>query len=323
MAKSVLPLWILLGFTSILMLFLGGDDSLYAHMSGTARPSDLPPPLYCHGQCEHLPILKKLHLPIYSWLNALSPSMVVWTGLSAVVTAIRYFMKVKAGIERVNDSIIFTEGAGILLTVAQVVCNAWGVLAGDWATAVLFSWWGMGFVITVFFFLKARAQNRTINWNQSGCPFGPAFLKSIPLKTYTSWACKLAYVVYLLLFVCLGLRWQVFALSAWIVNDNVSKMLLELDSDRLRRTVDDWWIVRVFYLLGLLFPWTFVPGPMTTFCCFLSALLLILWFVGAADLYHRDLLMRYPTNSQLWRNVMYINESGEYVLPPGRKQHAS
>jgi hypothetical protein len=46
-------------------------------------------------------------------------------------------------------------------------------------------------------------------------------VRRIPLKLPISWACKLAYVVYMALFMCLGLKWQVFAYSAWIINDQV------------------------------------------------------------------------------------------------------
>ncbi len=56
------------------------------------------------------------------------------------------------------------------------------------------------------------------------CPV--SFITNIPLKVPISWGCKLAYVAYMVVFGCLGLRWQLFAFSVWIINDQVAKLFL-------------------------------------------------------------------------------------------------
>ena len=60
----------------------------------------------------------------------------------------------------------FAEGAGILLSLAQIIAFIWAVLAGDWVTAALFAWWGPGFWFTVYHYLKAIKEKRLIDWNQ-------------------------------------------------------------------------------------------------------------------------------------------------------------
>jgi hypothetical protein len=189
------PLWLMIGFSSVLMMFLGGDRSLYSTLlrgsTQTKSGGRVRDPVCC-SECVIVGFMQQvmlhyarfvlsfpplavricakylptLHTPIYDWIDAVSPAMILWTSLSSTVTIYRLYKRIKLGVPKLKDSVMFTEGAGMLLTLAQIVSFVWAVCVRDWITAALFAWWGPGFWVTVYYYLKAVGEKRSIDWNQ-------------------------------------------------------------------------------------------------------------------------------------------------------------
>lgn len=132
-------------------------------------------PVVCHSHVNHvdrrfctalLAWLPAVHAPIYDWIDAVSPAMIVWTSLSISVTVYRLFVRIRTGAKKLKDSVMFTEGAGLLLTLVQIFSFLWALVVGDVLTAAMFAWWGPGFWVTVYYYLKAASEKRLIDWNQ-------------------------------------------------------------------------------------------------------------------------------------------------------------
>src|SRR5262249_31904464 len=142
-----------------------------------------------------------------------------------VLTGFRIAGRVRRGVRKVPDSALYTELAGLPLTLLQTVCFVLAVWYLDWRSMLLFLWWGPGFVATLVTVGTARARRKRINW--------------YPVRYAISYLCKLYYLAYMAVFRAWGLWGMVFAFSVWILNDQFEKAFMSLDADRTRRTFHD------------------------------------------------------------------------------------
>src|ERR1041385_6389180 len=168
---------------------------------------------------------------IYRFLEAVSPYLVLWSAAFTVVTTIRVWGRVRRGVDRLADSALYTELAGLPLTLLQPVCFVWAVLSLDYLSALLFLWWGPGVVLTAVIYLRAKRRGRTIDW--------------YPVRYVISVLCKGCYLLYMAVFLWKGMPGMMFAFSVWIINDQYEKAWCSMDADRLRRTFDDYWLFRI------------------------------------------------------------------------------
>ena len=81
---------------------------------------------------------------------------------------------------------------------------------------------------------------------------------------------------------------------------------MSMDADRLRRTFDDNWLLRILYPGGLLIPW-FAPGlAYRSALGVYGAVLLCAWLLGIAYVKRKGLLRVRPADPSLLRNMVYF-----------------
>ena len=229
---------------------------------------------------------------IYSFVESASPYLALWLCLFTLVTAWRVARRIRRGAERAPDSVLFTELPGLPIAVLQSVCFVWAVVTRDWLSALLFAWWGPGFVALAAAWLSAKRRGTAIDWHR--------------FRYVISWLCKGHYVLYVIVFAWLGMAGAIFVLSAWIINDQIEKAFMSLDADRLRRTFDDFWLFRILYPAGLLVPWFSRELPYQAFLSGYGGILLVAWLCGIAYVVRKGLLRVRPDDPSLLRNMVYF-----------------
>jgi hypothetical protein len=229
---------------------------------------------------------------IYSFMEAASPYLVLWSSAFTVLTTFRLVRRLRQGVERLPDSAAYTELAGLPLTLMPSVAFVWALATRDWRSALLFLWWGPGFVLTAVIFIRARKRGTPVNW--------------YPVRYVIAYLCKGCYVAYMALFLWNGMPGMMFAFSVWIINDQYEKTVLSLDADRLRRTLDDHWLFRIAYPAGLLIPWIAPGTPNRVFALVYGTVLLVLWGAGISCVARKGMLRVRPPDLTLLRNMVYF-----------------
>jgi len=230
---------------------------------------------------------------IYAFIEQVSPWLVLWIAGFTLVTFVRVMGRLLRGVARVADSVFFTELPGLPIAALQSICFFWAVASGDWLSALLFLWWGPGFLVIASLYIAAKRSGRSIDWH--------------PYRYIISWLCKGCYVLYAAVFAWRGMFVAVFVLSAWIINDQIEKALMSLDADRLRRTFDDGWLFRTLYPAGLLIP-CFTPGiPFRGALAGYGLLLLAAWICSVGYVWRKGLLRARPDDPSLLRNMVYFS----------------
>lgn len=229
---------------------------------------------------------------IYRFIEQVSPWLALWLALFTLVTCWRVVARMRSGLERAPDSILFTELPGLPIAALQSICFVWAAATLDWLSVLLFLWWGPGFVAIAVLYMRAKRRGERIDWHR--------------YRYVISWLCKACYLLYAGVFAWRGMFAALFALSAWIINDQIEKAFMSLDADRLRRTFDDGWLFRILYPAGLLVPW-FAPaiayrGALAAY----GSLLLVAWLCGIAYVWRKGLLKTRPDDPSLLRNMVYF-----------------
>ena len=102
---------------------------------------------------------------LFDFLERCAPWLVLWSFVFTCITTIRIARRMARGVHKVPDSAVYTELAGLPLTLLQSVCCAWAVWAGDWLSMLLFVWWGPGFFAVAFLVVAAKLRKQSINWH--------------------------------------------------------------------------------------------------------------------------------------------------------------
>lgn len=229
---------------------------------------------------------------IYRFLEAAAPVLFFWSCLFTAITSLRVIRRLRRRSGPEPDSAVYTEAAGLPLTLLQPVCFLWAAVTGDWRSMLLFAWWGPGFVFAAVAVILSKRRGRPIDW--------------YPYRYAISVLCKAYYLAYMAVFLWHSMSGMVFAFSVWIINDQYEKAFLSLDADRLRRTFDDRWLFRIAYPAGLLVPWFAPQLAFRTFALVYGPVLLILWLAGIRHVARAGLLRRRPTDPSLLRNMVYF-----------------
>lgn len=238
---------------------------------------------------------------IYAFLEWVAPFLVTWSFAFTLLTTARITRRFAHSLDRAPDSMMFTELAGLPLTLLQPVCFLWAVMSRDLLSSLLFLWWGPGFVAVAIAVIVAKRRGTAIDW--------------YPWRRLISWLCKLYYLAYMAVFIRFGMLGMMFAFSVWIINDQYEKAFMSEDADRLRRTFDDWWIFRVLYPSGLLIPWIAPAMANRTFAVAYGTGLLALWIAGITYVTRRGVLRRRPEDATLLRNMMYFRKRQRVTQP--------
>ena len=229
---------------------------------------------------------------IYRFIEAASPYLALWLFFFSLVTAWRVVQRLRRGVERVPDSVLFTELPGLPIAALQSICFVWAVVSADWLSALLFVWWGPGFVAVAAIWMTAKRRGKPIDWHR--------------YRYVISWLCKGCYVLYVGVFAWRGMFGAIFVLSAWIINDQVEKAFMSLDADRLRRTFDDIWLFRILYPAGLLVPWFATELSYRMLFAAYGTTLLLAWLCGVIYVARKGLLRVRPQDPSLLRNMVYF-----------------
>ena len=227
----------------------------------------------------------------FQFMESSAVWFVTWSFAFSLLAFYRIFRVFGLGLPGAADGPIATELAGLPLTFAHVVAFYLAAVQSDLLSMLVFLWWGPGFVSIVIFYLVAKSRKYTIDW--------------YPWRKLIAWSCKLNYWAIVIIMAYKGMWLMTFAYSVWIVNDQVVRLFLANDADRLRRTLDDFWLPRLAYPLGLLIPLFFpLPGRLWLICY--GMILLTLWCVGVVRVMSLRLLRVRPEDIGLLRNMIYF-----------------
>lgn len=229
---------------------------------------------------------------IYKWFDGFAPFLVGWIAVFTVLTTARIIVLKSRGVDHAQPSSVLAELAALPLTLLQSACFVKAILAGDLFSTALFLWWGPGFWATVLYIILCKVRRREPNW--------------YPFRLVISWLCKLSYLASIIAFWLLQVPALMFVYSAWIMNDQYGMAFLSKDVDRLRRTFDDYWIIRMLYPIGLFVPFVYSTIPHAIIYRVYGSLLFLLWTAGVIYVYRSGLLRQRPDDPTLLRNMVYF-----------------
>lgn len=233
---------------------------------------------------------------IYQFLEGLSGFLVLWIFAFSILNVARIAIHKVRGAETIPHNSAIVELAGLPLVLLNCICFVWAVRATDVISVLLFAWWGPGFFATAGYLFYCKRRHAKPNW--------------VPTRRIISWMCKLNYIAFLIVFYWMDTPGMIFVYSAWIINDQFGLAYLSLDADRLRRTFDDRWFIRVLYPLGLFAPFVFEGTAFRLFSMIYGGTLLLLWLTGVYYVKRKGRLRRLPDDPTLLRNMMYFTEGG-------------
>ena len=226
---------------------------------------------------------------VFSLFDRAMPVILAWLAGFIVLTLVTLLRRGLAGrTDQHRESLIGGELPGILLVLMHSVCFVYAVVLGEWLTALLFAWWGPGFILVATLVLARRP----VAWRR--------------WAWFTSVACKINYVLLVGCFLHYGFVAPVFGYSLWIMHDQVRLAWLQQNADRTRRLTEDWWVVRWRYPMFLLLPFVAeLPWrvPMMVF----AAMILGLWVWGLLRLARARGFFRQPENPTAnLRDIVYL-----------------
>lgn len=234
---------------------------------------------------------------VYRLFDRACPVILAWLmGFAALTVGTLAWRWWKGRADRHRDSLIGGELPGILLVLMHSVCFVHAIILGDWLSALVFAWWGPGFLVVATLVL----MKRPVAWRR--------------IARATSVACKVLYVVLVGLFFHHGFLAPVFAYSLWIMHDQVRLAWLQHNADRTRRIREDGWLPRVCYPLFLGIP-AVVPGfPLRWTCAVAAAVIAVLWVWGLVRLARQGVFMRRPASfTDNLRDIVYLRSDADGV----------
>ena len=232
-------------------------------------------------------------LEVYHYFELTSPFLNLWLTVFFIFTLIRLtiFITTRERVSIYNS--IIGEAAGIPLILNHTVCFFKSIQARDIFSILLFSWWGPGFLITGVLMILSKRKLIDFNWAWYGL--------------VTSIACKMNYVIFMVIYGWLGYYSIIFTFSVWIIHDQINLAWFCTNGDRTRRTFEDYWIVRVMYLGGLFTPF-FVQIPHRNYFVLLGVVIFFLWLVSVMRLKDKGVLMVRPEGGGNYlRNIVYLS----------------
>jgi len=232
---------------------------------------------------------------VYQLFAQACPVILAWLmafiALTVMILAVRGW-RGQAGYRR--DSLIGGELPGIPLVLMHSVCCGYAVWRSDWLSALVFGWWGPGFLVVATLVLAKRK----VDWHRIGFA--------------TSVACKLNYLVLVGLFIHHGAWAPVFAYSLWIMHDQVRLAWLQQNADRTRRVSEDWWLPRICYPSFLAVPVFVADFPLRWACVVAATVVMVLWLWGLLRLVRAgEFFVRPRSYTENLRDIVYLTRAEE------------
>ena len=227
---------------------------------------------------------------IYYVMEKVAPYLILWIFIFQI-----YFVY-NAIKGKKNYSSMLGELPGIPLTFMHSYLFVLSIILGDWWSVFLFFWWGPGFLICAGIVIYGRIKKVKINWR--------------PVAQITAWACKVNYLVFMLIYWQLGYFLPIFVFSYWILSDQFNLAWFLKNADRTRRVFEDFWIFRVCYVLGLFVSLVLLSEHQIIFPSLLLLLgffTLALWVLALIKLHKQGLFFVFPKICQdFLRNSIYL-----------------
>lgn len=229
---------------------------------------------------------------IYHFFESISPFLNYWLTLFFAFTLIRLsiFIYTKERISIYNS--IIGEAAGILLILAHTVCFFMAIYTKDVISTILFLWWGPGFLLTALILFLSKKKIINFNWGLYG--------------RVTSFACKISYIIFMIIYFFLNDWSIIYTFSFWIIHDQINLAWFCTNGDRTRRTFEDFFLIRLLYLGGLLIPF-FIKIPHSQIFQPISILLFILWIISIRRLIKKGVFLKRPSGEGAFlRDIIYL-----------------
>jgi hypothetical protein len=230
---------------------------------------------------------------VYQLFGRACPFILAWLmGFAALTVATLAWRAWHRRSDVHRDSLIGGELPGLPLVLMHSACFAYACQRGDWASALLFGWWGPGFLVVATLVLAKRR----VDWAR--------------IARATSIACKLDYLVLVGLFIHHHEWAPVFAYSLWIMHDQVRLAWLQHNADRTRRLCEDRWLPRICYPLFLAVPLIADDLPFRWACAGTALVVAVLWLWGLVRLRRMGVFMARPRSfTANLRDIVYLERT--------------
>lgn len=243
---------------------------------------------------------------VYRTLDRAAPWLTGWLTLFALVTLVR-IARHRPGDPPRKETMVGSELPGLPLMLLHSAGFALAAWHRDVVSALLFLWWGPGYLVVSSIVLRQAQTKRPIDWR--------------PYALATSWGCKLSYLIFMIIYASFGLPGLPFVFSAWVILDQVKLAWLRGNADRTRRLTEDAWLPRLGYVLGLFIPLGF-EMPLRLLATGLGMTLFVLWVVGLARVIQagRFFTKPDPRTSDNLRDIIYLSQGQMEAAasPPSR-----
>lgn len=235
-----------------------------------------------------------LNKEIYEYMNNLAPMLNLWVAIFFVITLMRIAISILKPTKKLIYGSALSELPGLPLTLLHTVCFIKAINAHDFISILLFSWWGPGFIIIALLYIYIKFKKNRFNWK--------------PLGLITSVACKLNYLLLIIIYFYFGCYEIITAFSIWIIHDQINLAWFADNADRTRRLTEDYWLVRVGYLAFL-----FLPIFITNFSyrfetLIFSLLLVVFWIFAMIKVIKNGYFKLRPSHEVFLRNIVYLSQ---------------
>lgn len=230
---------------------------------------------------------------VYEIFAQATPFLMIWLTVFFILTLARILKSKITHDGTATYSPILSELPGLPLTLLHTVAFVKAMMLQDWVSALLFIWWGPGFILTAAVVIYCKVTNTAFNW----APFG----------RITSYLCKVNYVLFMLVYYYLDMPLLMFIFSVWIVTDQINLAWFSNNADRTRRTFEDYWILRLLYIGLLSVPMLWPETPYRIWLITLGLAVFSLWLAAIHKVYRSGLFLQRPQGSSFLRNIVYLS----------------
>lgn len=235
-----------------------------------------------------------LNKAIYEYMNDLAPMLNLWVAFFFLLTLTRIVIVTLKESTKLRYGSILSELPGLPLTLLHTICFVKAIYAHDLISALLFVWWGPGFIIIAILFIYIKLQKINFNWT--------------PLGFITSVACKLNYLLFMIVYFYFGCYEIIVAFSVWIIHDQINLAWFANNADRTRRITEDHWLIRIGYVVFLFIP-VFVSSFAYRFeTLILNSALFIFWVFAIIKVTRNGYFKIRPSHKEFLRNIVYLSK---------------
>ncbi len=164
-------------------------------------------------------------------------------------------------------------------------------------SALLFGWWGPGFVYFAYIVVTSKRRKITVDWSK--------------YAKWTSIGCKVYYVVLVVVLYLHDAYGPIFCYSLWIMNDQVALAWFQHNADRSRRLSEDGFVLRVAYPVFLSVPFFDPSFPLRTFAAVVAIVTAAFWIAAMYRVVTKFDFSRRPSSyTDNLRDIVYLKGRG-------------